>query len=195
MKGCRPLCHDEKKRLSQVIHGQNRDNLLVSLGLATGFRISELLSLQIKDLIAPNGKVMSFISLQARNTKNKQGRSQILNNQVKGDIKTWCRSLLKRGATPDSFVFVGRESRRFSKPVTRQRGWQIVKGLFAKAGIFGQTGCHTLRKTFAKKLKDSGLPLEEIKDALGHVSITSTICYLSFDRDNMHNMILNMDLF
>ena len=195
MKGCRPLCHDEKKRLNQVTKEPNRDNLLVSLGLATGFRISELLSLQIKDVMAPNGKIMSFISLQARNTKNRQGRSQILNHQVKGTLKEWCRALLKRGATLESFIFVGRESRRFSKPITRQRGWQIVKGLFAKAGIFGQTGCHTLRKTFAKKLKDSGLPLEEIKDALGHVSISSTISYLSFDRDNMHNMILNMELF
>jgi len=60
MKGCRPLNYDEKKRLINITSSKcKRDKLLILLGLSTGFRISELLSLKIRDLIAPNGQVLN----------------------------------------------------------------------------------------------------------------------------------------
>ena len=195
MIGCRPLNHDEKKRLNIAIKDKKRDRLLIMLGLATGFRISELLSLRIKDLVAPNKKPLDFVSVQAKNAKSKKGRSQQMNDQVQTAIKEWCGNLLKKGADQDSFVFVGRESKKFKKALTRQRAWQILKDIFAIAGIYGQTGTHTLRKTFAKGLKDSGFAIEVIQKALGHISITSTIHYLSFDQERLNNHIRNMELF
>lgn len=52
MKGCRALTADEVVRVSQAFHGTyaERDRALFILGIKTGFRISELLSLGVGDV-------------------------------------------------------------------------------------------------------------------------------------------------
>lgn len=194
MIGCRPLTRKEMKALLKVV-AEKRDKALIALGFCTGFRISGLLSLKIKDIMAPNGQFLDFVTLPAKHSKNKKGLSLPLNTDAKKTLKGLINHLQKRQLKLglDTPLFVGRESQ--SKPISRQRAWQILKELFAKAGIFGQTGCHTLRKTFAKLLKDSGATLEKIQKALGHKSITSTICYLSFDMEDVNRTILGIKLF
>jgi len=192
MQGCRPLNHDEKKRLLNTATHNQRDNLLILLGLATGFRVSELLSLKIGDLIAPDGSVLDRVALKAANTKNGTGRVQVLHGKVKMAVKEWTDYLLSKGFGLESAIFVGRQSKG-SKAITRQRAWQIIKGLFEKAAIFGQTGTHTLRKTFAKEMKMRLGDIQKVADALGHKSIQSTICYLSFDHEDVDNAILGME--
>lgn len=192
MIGCRPLNHDEKKRLLAVASRSKRDKLLVTLGLASGFRISEILSLRIKDLVTPDGKVLDRVSLKASNTKTGKGRVQVLHTKVKAAVKEWVEHLFNKGFDFDSVVFVGRKNT--GKAITRQHAWYILKTLFAQAGIYGQTGTHTLRKTFAKEMKSSLGDIQKVADALGHKSITSTICYLSFDHTEVDNAIMNMEL-
>jgi integrase len=193
MIGCRPLNHDEKQRLLAVAKHNKRNQLLVMLGLASGFRISEMLSLRVKDLVAPDGSILDRITLKAANTKTGEGRVQILHIKVKTAVKEWTDHLISKGFGLESAIFVGRQSKG-SKAITRQRAWQILKDLFAKAGIYGQTGTHTLRKTFAKEMKMRLGDIHKVANALGHKSITSTICYLSFDHTEVDNAILAMEL-
>ena len=194
MIGCRPLNHEEKQRLLVVASHNKRNQLLVMLGLASGFRISEMLSLRVKDLMAPDGSILDRITLKAANTKTGKGRVQILHTKVKTAVKEWTDHLINKGFDFESAIFIGRQSNKGTKPITRQRAWQILKDLFVKAGIYGQTGTHTLRKTFAKEMKMRLGDIQKVADALGHKSITSTICYLSFDHTEVDNAILAMEL-
>jgi len=139
MQGCRSLNHDEKKRLLNTATHNQRDNLLILLGLATGFRISELLSLKIGDLIAPDGSVLDRVALKAANTKNGTGRVQVLHGKVKTAIKEWTDYLLSKGFGLESAIFVGRQSKG-SKAITRQRAWQIIKGLFEEGRYLWSNG-------------------------------------------------------
>ena len=52
MKGCRPLTDEEVDRISDGFSGRyaKRDRALFLLGVKTGFRISEMLSLEIRDV-------------------------------------------------------------------------------------------------------------------------------------------------
>ena len=61
MKGTRPLDNDEIRRVSTCFTGtfENRNRGLFMLGVSTGGRISELLSLQIGNVFQ-NGSVVSI---------------------------------------------------------------------------------------------------------------------------------------
>jgi site-specific recombinase XerD len=156
--------------LNTITHNQ-RNNLLILLGKATGFRTSELLSLKIGDLIALDGSVLDRVALRAANTKNGTGRVQVLHGKVKIAIKEWTDYLLSKGFGLESAIFVGRQSKG-SKAISRQWVWQIIKGLFEKAAIFGQTGTHTLRKS--KGNEDKAGDIQKVADASDHKPIQST---------------------
>ena len=57
MKGCRPLDKNELSRLKTAFTGRMavRNKALFFLGVNTGFRISELLSLRLRDVLTPQG--------------------------------------------------------------------------------------------------------------------------------------------
>ena len=70
MKGCRPLEEKEIQEISEKLtqmgrHGQ-RNQLLLLLGCRTGFRISELLSIKVRDAIQ-HGKAVNRVTVSRCN--------------------------------------------------------------------------------------------------------------------------------
>ena len=191
MKGCRPLNGDEIKRIQLFAKEDLRTLTFAALGIATGFRLSELLSLRIGDVMNPDGTIVSAITVSARFTKTKESRTVPLNNNVKGVLRKWVGFLESKGYKRDCAIFIGRQTTRTGKSVTARRINQIFKALFEKAKIFGQTGTHMFRKTFAKNAKKYLKDIEKVAEALGHRRIESTLCYLSFDRGEIDNFILD----
>jgi site-specific recombinase XerD len=45
------------------------------------------------------------------------------------------------------------------------------------AGIERHYSCHSLRHTFATQLLNAGVPLEVLKELMGHRSLQMTLCY------------------
>ena len=70
MKGTRPLDNDEIRRVSTCFTGtfQVRNRGLFMLGVSTGGRISELLSLQLGD-VTRTGRLSAIYSLKSRLSK------------------------------------------------------------------------------------------------------------------------------
>lgn len=71
MRGCRPLTLEE---IPKVVAAMNlktglRDRTLFAVGLNTGFRISELLSLTVGDVVTQNGEITKFVSVRRANMK------------------------------------------------------------------------------------------------------------------------------
>jgi integrase len=75
MKGCRLLTDDEVKRVRQSFHGRyaKRNEALVVLGVACGFRISELLSLRVGDVLQ-HGRIVDRVTVARRFMKG--GKTQ-----------------------------------------------------------------------------------------------------------------------
>lgn len=186
MKGCRPLTDQEIAAvLEQINRTQQplRNAALFQLGIRTGFRISELLSLRLAD-VWQNGRLADEIAVARRHMKKKrEGRSVPLHNpEARAALEAWIAALAAAGHTaPDTALFRSREGA--NQPMNRRSAWEMLKRAYTASGLTGKLATHTLRKTFAKQMKELlGDDLLALKEAMGHAQITSTTAYVQFDQ-------------
>lgn len=193
MKGCRPFTDDEVIRvLDELGRGRQpaRDRALFILGIRAGFRISELLSLRVGDIIQ-NGTCVGRVTVQRRNMKKKrESRSVILHPEARAALVVQIGELLKAGLNdPQTFVFKSRQGG--NKPLSRIQAWAILHDAYAKLGLEGKLGTHGMRKTFAKRvyalLKNDLLRTQKL---MGHVDVNSTMKYLSFEEADLDEAVL-----
>jgi site-specific recombinase XerD len=191
MKGSRPLTRAQVKALLKATDSI-REKALLTLGFATGYRISELLSLKVAD-VATNGVIHSHVTVKASNTKTKQGRTVLLNSDAKKALSAlviWLKAKCLDANTP---LFVSRKHVNGYAAISRQQAHKLLKDLFAAIGEFGNVSTHTLRKTFAKAIYEAtGGKIELVQIALGHAAITSTVSYLSFNTQSIDDAINRM---
>jgi len=193
MKGCRPLNSDEEKSVLSSFEGSYapRDKAIFVLGTKSGLRISEILSLRIRDVIQV-GSIVDRIYVERKNIKKKlEGRSVILHPDARKSLKQWLVELNQLGyKSDDAFVFQSRKGG--NKPISRIQYYKILRNAFGKAGMAGKLGTHTMRKTFANKVYDNlDHDLVKTARALGHKNINSTVQYLSFRQEEIDEAILH----
>ncbi len=198
MKGCRPLSEEEIQRALQAFEGGSmlRDRALFLLGVRSGFRISELLSLRLRD-VCPRGRlgapVSERVGVARRHMKKKiEGRAVLLHPEARAALEAWIEEMARRGPlAAETFVFLSRKGQK--EAVSRVQAYRILRGAFEKAGVEGPLGTHTMRKTFANRVHERlGRDLLKTQRALGHKNINSTVSYLSFQQDEIDEAILGM---
>ena len=127
MKGCRALTDDEVSLVAQSFSGTYaaRDKALFVLGVKSGFRISELLSLTVWD-VWQYGQFVERVAVRRRHMKGKaQGRSVILHPEAKGVLAPWLMILQRGGkVTPDTYLFPSRKGH--NRPLRRGQAWHIL---------------------------------------------------------------------
>lgn len=155
--------------------------LFYAMGLKTGFRVSELLSLKVKDVFYSTGELRSLVTVERRNMKGKnKSRSVPLSEQSRKFIKEHSKVDLNYLERP-LFDF-GRIAANLFLDKARKR-----------AGIEQRIACHSMRKTFAAKVYSlSGCDLTVTQKAMGHASINSTIQYLEVDQDKLNKVFENL---
>ena len=181
MKGTRPLDNDEILRVSTCFTGifEVRNRGLFMLGVSTGGRISELLSLTIGDVyqnqqpvsdllfdksIVKGGEVSRAVPV------NRDGRDAI------ADLVAWHR---ERYHTSRAYrpLFPSR-NKRGSIAMNRQTAHEILKKAFTAAGLNGKLATHSLRKSFAQRLYEESSDIYLVQELLGHKSVATTQKYL-----------------
>lgn len=189
MKGMRPLTRLQVKQLLNTVNSV-REKALLTLGFCTGYRISELLSLKIKD-ICTGKNIHSYVMVKASNTKTKEGRSFKLNSDAIKSLAILVDYLKAKGLNDSTPLFVSRKhnSDGSNRAITARQAWFILKSLFAAIGEYGNVATHTMRKTFAARTYELTKKIELVQQALGHKSINSTISYLSFSMVEIENII------
>lgn len=192
MKGSRPLTRSQVKAVLGITDSI-REKALLTLGFATGYRISELLSLTIAD-VSTNGVIHSHVTVKAGNTKTKEGRTVLLNSDAKKALSVLVAWLKAKGLDINAPLFVSRKHVNGYAAISRQQAHKLLKALFAAIGEFGNVSTHTMRKTFAKFIYDAtGGKIELVQIALGHKAITSTVSYLSFNTGTIDTAIMTME--
>lgn len=194
MKGCRPLTDAEIDLVAKSFSGKyvNRDKALFMLGVKSGFRISELLSLQLSDVIQ-TGRIVDRVTVQRRNMKKKtEGRTVLLHPEAKAVLVEWIEELRADGyMTDDAFIFQSKKGR--NKAISRVHAWRILKECYESNEMTGKLGTHSMRKTFANKVFDAlEGNLVKTQKALGHRNINSTVQYLSFREEDIDEAILSI---
>jgi len=141
-----------------------RDAVMLELLYATGLRISELVSLSVKNIDLKQDCV--HINSK-RQVPFDHRLSLILGNFLRSD-----RLDLLYDEREEA-LFLNRRGKR----LTRQGFWQIIKGYASKAGLGGKVTPQTLRHSFARRKLQNGIELHQLQQLLGHAYISSTRVY------------------
>lgn len=193
MRGCRPLSDSEISRLLELLSSPawSRERALILLGIRTGLRLTSMLSLRIGD-IAIAGEVQNRIRVRRATVKGKRsGHDMPLHPQAAQALQAHIDTLGEQ--SPGAFLFPGR---RPGTRLSKTAGWRAVKRAFRVAeirGVPGETGTHTMRKTFARLIFSAlGHDLVRTSYAMRHASVATTLKYLSFREEEVDRSILSI---
>lgn len=202
MVGTRPLTDDEIKKCLDSFEGhkyQLRNQALFILGLNTGFRIAELLSLKISD-IRPFKEITDYLTVERRNMKKKgSGRTVILNDTCKIYLKRYLDNFEVLFAIPPEghiYLFKSQKTKPFpNQPISTRQGNEVLYNVFDDNEMTGKLASHSMRKTYAKEIhKALGSDISKTRIALGHKDISSTQHYLSFNNEEVHEAMRSLNI-
>ncbi|MDY6322451.1 MAG: tyrosine recombinase XerC [Succinivibrio sp.] len=148
---------------------QLRDLTIAELLFASGLRVSELTSLDLKNC--------SLSEREVRVT-GKGGKTRVVPFGSRA-AERLCEYLKRRGefAPKDNALFVS----RFGTRLTARAVEQNLKKLAAAAGLKANVFPHKLRHSFATELVENGADLRSVQEMLGHSSLAATQVYTNLD--------------
>ncbi len=154
-----------------------RDWAMLSLLCSTGMRVTELVKLNVDDVILDQN--LPHIRCIGRNTRARLIRLPEESIGAISEYLTSARDRLARSAEKTA-LFLNRRGER----LTRQGFWLILKSYARAAHLPAEITPHMLRHTFAAHMLGSGrLNLRELQEFLGHASITTTQVYTQISGD------------
>lgn len=186
MSGCRNLTNAEIELFLNNLERQ-RDRTLFVLGIKTGFRITELLSIKIKDVYQFH-KIVDRVKVTRNHTKGKlSSREVILHPTAKLEIV----KLLSEFKTLDQDFYLFRSRKGENKPIGRIQAHTILKEIVNKLRLQGPIATHSMRKSFADRVYTNyKFDLRKTQLALGHTDINNTIKYINPDQKDIDDGIL-----
>lgn len=162
-----------------------RDLLFFVLGINTGVRISDLLSLKWKDVWDGAG-VRTFLSLTDPHTGVEQ--AFYINKNVEEELKAFLSTV---DSNQQAYLF---KSKKDNCPITRQQAYRIVNETAKDAGVTEKIGTHTLRKTFGYHAYRKGISVSFIARILNHRSPAETLRYIGIDKNEKHIVKVDVNL-
>ena len=156
-----------------------RDRALLEMLYATGARVSEIVTLDLDDLVEP-----TLIRLFGKGSKERivpvGGYAQRALQAYLVRTRPGLASL-GRG-TPA--LFLNQRGGRLS----RQSAWQIISNAANDAGLTDHISPHTLRHSFATHLLEGGADVRVVQELLGHSSVATTQIYTLVTVDRLREI-------
>ena len=197
MKGTRPLDNNEIRRVSACFTGtfEARNRGLFMVGVSTGGRISELLSLTIGD-VYQNGSAVSDLLFDKSIVKGGEVSRAVPVNvdgrQAIDELVEWHRDRYEN-TKPDRPLFPSRQ-KLGAVPMHRQTAHDILKTAFTAAGLNGKLATHSLRKSFAQRVYDQSGDIFLVQELLGHKNVSTTQRYLGVNYASAREAVEGMAL-
>lgn len=161
--------------LSRIENPTHRTQFLL-MGDA-GLRVTEVCELRWTD-IDVRKKVVAVDSL-----KKREGQEKVRKIPMSARLYEAFATMVAKKGKAVGFVFGGKEA------VGRGAVNKWLKELCAKHPDLPHIHPHMLRHTFATNLRVNGAELEDIKDALGHEKLDTSLIYAHADREKLRLMI------
>jgi len=156
-----------------------RDRAMLELAYGAGLRVSEWITVAMKDVLFEDGLVRVF-------GKGQKERLVPIGRQAIGAVATYVRELrpkLERGEGKGILFLNAR-----GEPLTRMGAWKILRKYVEQAGITKHVSPHTLRHSFATHLLEGGADLRAVQEMLGHADISTTQIYTHVDREYLRSV-------
>ncbi len=145
-----------------------RDRAILELLYATGARVSEVVSLDVDDLVD-----QTMVRLFGKGSKE---RIVPVGSYAQRAVEAYLvrvRPVLAKLGKGTPAVFLNQRGSRLS----RQSVWQIISDAAAKAKLSTEVSPHTLRHSFATHLLEGGADVRVVQELLGHSSVATTQIY------------------
>lgn len=159
-----------------------RNYVLLTLGLNTALRISDLLSLRWSDVYDfSGGQICSHITLVESKTQKKT--SIYINRNIHQALESYKGFLeCRQGISPEQYLFGGQCGNE--KPISRSQAWRIIKKDAEYYHIAGVISPHSLRKTFGYHAWKHGISPAMLMEVFNHSSFYITKRYLGIGQDD-----------
>ncbi|UCF21737.1 MAG: site-specific tyrosine recombinase XerD [Gemmatimonadota bacterium] len=156
-----------------------RDRAMLELMYATGIRISEVVSLRMRDLEVDE----RLVRVRGKGSKERivpfgYPALGVISDYLERGRPELARSRKGHPQSGPGALFLGRRG----GSLTRKGAWQIIKRHAVRAGLQKRVTPHTLRHTFATHLLQGGADIAAVQEMLGHADISTTQIYTHLDR-------------
>lgn len=145
-----------------------RNRALIAVLWRSGLRISEALSLELRDLDLEAG------TLWVRHGKGDKSRTVGLDEQTGALLARWLDRHRTLGPGARAPVFCTLQGGRLDFSCVRR----LLPRLARKAGVDRRVHAHGLRRIYAAEFARERTPINVIRDALGHCTLAVTDRYL-----------------
>jgi len=160
------LTREETKRL--IVECMNiKHKAFFLLAYGSGLRVGEIASLRVKDI---DSKAMRIF---VQGGKGKKDRYTLLSNECLSALREYW--VVHRPNHPEGWLFLG--TYRYTH-VTTACVADAFENWISRTGITKDVSIHSLRHGFATHLLEDGVSIYQIKELLGHASLSSTAVYL-----------------
>ncbi len=196
-----------------------RDRLIIELLYGAGLRVTELVSLEVKDLnleqqyLRCQGKgakerIVPFGQAALRAIKEYQQELADLDDQImaranrkpkRGRPSNRSRPAQAASESQRSSALLSAKAKKCADPLLKDRQgrrlsrlvvWQIIKRLAQKA-VGKRLSPHSLRHSFATHLLENGADLRAVQELLGHSSVVTTQLYTHISRSHLRKAYQN----
>lgn len=163
--------------------GDIRTKALFETMAYSGMRVSEALQMRVDH-------VQRKLTLIEKDIRGKGGkfRDIYISEDLMSTLEEYLKVRQQPFASNTKLLFVGERG-----PITRQTAHFLIKK-YAKAAGIEETKAHVhnLRHLFGLNLAADGVPIEEIKQLMGHSNIETTSIYLTKPQSYFKNRINNI---
>lgn len=174
---------EEIDRIRKHLQNNPKHLLLFNLGINTGLRMSDLLSLKISHFI--NRKIGDTIEIVEKKTNK---INYIVFNKI---IYKSFQSYLKSLETYNENDFLFKSRKGTNNPYTIQHSHFLIKSICKTLGFPGNYGTHSLRKTFGYvHRKYNGVGIEVLMKRFSHSNQSITLRYIGLTEKEVEGVLM-----
>ncbi len=154
-----------------------RNKAILELLYSSGARVSEVVGLNLTDVVEIKSEDSAIRTLKLRGKGGKERVVPMGSYSVKAldDYLVRVRPSLvaKNSKGKSEALFLNQRGSRIS----RQSAWQLVVDAAKRVGLDEGISPHVFRHSFATHLLDGGADIRVVQELLGHASVTTTQIY------------------
>jgi integrase len=149
----------------------SKEKALFSLAITTGLRATEIANAKIDNIKVLNGEVVLYVKCKKRDDESEYVK---LSNEVLKDIIEYIDNRI------NGYIFVSTSHNSYGKGLTTTSIRNIVKDIFRRFGYDSDGfSCHSIRRSCATIMYESGQSIYDIQQVLHHRSISTTQRYIN----------------
>lgn len=167
--------------LEYLKNKSDRDYILFLIGINTGLRVSDILSLRVKDVKDTHIKIKEI--------KTKKYKRMIISPSLRKELDLYIAD-----KKDNEFLIASRQrgKRGEKRSIHRNQAYRIVKEAAKAIGFRDNVGTHTMRKTFGYHYYQKYGDLAQLQKIFNHGKQEETILYIGVEQDIIDTNVMNL---